>query len=241
MYVLYSEDLERDLYRIHAVTGFFGSEFRSEDEYTTFRAPRSERLMESPVPSAHETLALRVLGPAGQPIAAYTIGGADIVEEAEYDGLVDLRITGYLWDIPRAATDEIWSRWSQSDGIERDAWSEFSEEGREAWLDAARLCSVWRYPLAAGADSPGEFELDGSHVADRAGLYYALGEALNGPGGYYGASVDALKDCLRGGFGPVAPFTLTWHHSATARAHVPEALDDVLSALRAAGVTTHLC
>ncbi|GAA2637000.1 barstar family protein [Streptomyces axinellae] len=236
LYALHSEDLERDLYAIQEVAGFFGS----EDEYATFRAPRSRRLVEAPVPSAHETLELRVLGRAGQPVAAYTIGGADIVEETESDGLVDLRITGYLWDTPRPATDEVWNRWRQSKGIERGAWSEFSEEGREAWLDAARLCSVWRYPLAVAADSPEEFELDGSHVTDRAGLYCALGEALNGPGGYYGASVDALKDCLRGDFGPVAPFTLTWHHSATARAHVPETLDDVLRVLHAAGVTMRL-
>ena len=90
------------------------------------------------------------------------------------------------------------------------------------------------------ADSTVEFDLDGSHVTDQAGLYCALGEALNGPGGYYGASVDALKDCLRGDFGPVAPFTLTWHHSATARTHIPEILDRVLRALHAAGVTTLL-
>ena len=47
-YVLYSEDLESDLYAVQTVTGFFGS----EDEHSTFRAPHSGRLTESPIPSA---------------------------------------------------------------------------------------------------------------------------------------------------------------------------------------------
>ncbi|MEM9187722.1 MAG: hypothetical protein AAGF12_01000, partial [Myxococcota bacterium] len=36
----------------------------------------------------------------------------------------------------------------------------------------------------------------------------ALGEALRGPGGYYGASLDSLADCTCGGFGPVPPFVV---------------------------------
>lgn len=126
-YVLHSEDLESDLYAIQAVAGFFGS----EDEHSTFRATRCARLTEPPVPSAHEALELRVLDRTGQPVAAYTIGGAEIAEEAEHDGLVDLRVTGYLWDTPRAGTDEIWALWRQSGGLGRGAWSGFSEEGEK--------------------------------------------------------------------------------------------------------------
>ncbi|WP_329563809.1 barstar family protein [Kitasatospora sp. NBC_01266] len=65
-----------------------------------------------------------------------------------------------------------------------------------------------------------DFHLDGATATDRAGLYSALGTALNGPDGYYGSNLDALADCLRGGFGPVPPFTLVWHDWAAAE-HSP--------------------
>lgn len=48
------------------------------------------------------------------------------------------------------------------------------------------------------------------NVTDRPSLFLALGEAVNGPGGYFGGCVDALADCLRGHFGYTAPATLLW-------------------------------
>ncbi|SNT35593.1 Barstar (barnase inhibitor) [Actinacidiphila glaucinigra] len=51
-------------------------------------------------------------------------------------------------------------------------------------------------------------ELDGRRVTGEPGLHLVLGEAVNGPGGYVGCNADAPADCLRGGFGVTAPFTL---------------------------------
>ena len=42
----------------------------------------------------------------------------------------------------------------------------------------------------------GEIVLDGRQVTDLASLFCALGEAFNGPGGYFGANFAALDDCL---------------------------------------------
>lgn len=52
--------------------------------------------------------------------------------------------------------------------------------------------------------------VDGRFATDVAGMYLAIGEAVNGPGGYFGASPDALADCLCGGFGATVPFTMKW-------------------------------
>ncbi len=234
-YLLYSADSERDLYAVEELQGFFESE-----EYATFRAPRARRLAEPPVQVHHDVLELRVLGKNGLPVAAYTVGSAEISEEHERGNVVDLRVSGYLWDTPCPGTDAVWSAWRTSSGDERNIWAGLPEEGREAWLDAARLRAVWRFPIPPPPSPSDSFRLDGSHVTDHSGLYCALGEALNGPGGYYGSTLDALKDCLRGNFGPVAPFTLVWHDSATARTHIPEYMDEVVRTLRSAGVTTLL-
>lgn len=44
-----------------------------------------------------------------------------------------------------------------------------------------------------------------------------FGEAVNGPGGYFGAGLDAFDDCLYGGFGIEAPFRIRWENSAASR------------------------
>ncbi|GAA4997309.1 barstar family protein [Kitasatospora paranensis] len=60
------------------------------------------------------------------------------------------------------------------------------------------------------------YDLDGSAVTDEPSFWAELGSAVRAPDGYYGSNLDALADCLRGGFGPEPPFTLVWHASALA-------------------------
>ncbi|MEU4351800.1 barstar family protein [Streptomyces sp. NPDC023838] len=52
-----------------------------------------------------------------------------------------------------------------------------------------------------------------------------MGEALLGPGRYFGREWNAFKDCLGGGFGVVPPFTLVWHDSEVSR-RAPAEVDD---------------
>ncbi|MET8355045.1 MULTISPECIES: barstar family protein [unclassified Micromonospora] len=64
------------------------------------------------------------------------------------------------------------------------------------------------------------FDLDGRFVTDIEGFYCAIGEAINGPGGYFGWNLDALSDCLHSRWGARTPFRLVWHNSAVAREHL---------------------
>ncbi|MEU6237283.1 barstar family protein [Kitasatospora sp. NPDC047058] len=94
------------------------------------------------------------------------------------------------------------------------------------------------------------YVLDGHLITDREAFYAALGTALNGPGGYYGSNLDALADCLHGGFGPAPPFTLVWEDSDTARRHLTgtvflgdrrlDYFDAILATLRSEGVAVEL-
>ncbi|WP_349254233.1 barstar family protein [Paenibacillus sp. RC67] len=54
------------------------------------------------------------------------------------------------------------------------------------------------------------YYLDGLFIKDQTSFFCALGEAINGPGGYYGSGLDGLSDCLCGGFGARAPFKIHW-------------------------------
>jgi hypothetical protein len=61
-------------------------------------------------------------------------------------------------------------------------------------------------------DPPGSvYHLDSAHITDFTSFLCALGEAINGPGGYFGSSMRALDDCAVGGFGATPPFTLIFH------------------------------
>ncbi|GAA0681753.1 hypothetical protein GCM10010193_39300 [Kitasatospora atroaurantiaca] len=97
---------------------------------------------------------------------------------------------------------------------------------------------------------PPEYHLHSNAITDERSFYAALGEAVQAPNGYYGSNLDALADCLRGGFGPEPPFTLVWHDSASARRHLTRRMltdgrehsyfDAILEVLHEGGVTVVL-
>lgn len=63
------------------------------------------------------------------------------------------------------------------------------------------------------------YEIQGDRIECEADFYREIGEAINGSGGYFGANLDALTDCLRGDFGtPEGAYTIRWHNSALSRA-----------------------
>ncbi|HEY4267877.1 MAG TPA: barstar family protein [Galbitalea sp.] len=45
------------------------------------------------------------------------------------------------------------------------------------------------------------YVLNGSQIWTTQEFFDAVGEAVGGPGTYFGANLDAFSDCLRGGFG----------------------------------------
>ncbi|AUY48695.1 barstar family protein [Streptomyces sp. CB01881] len=97
-------------------------------------------------------------------------------------------------------------------------WRSLGPAGRHAWLSVA----LWHHGHRGLPDAPPGtvYELDGRQLVDEDSFYCAVGEAVNGPGGYFGWNLDALDDCLGGRWGATAPFTLRWHHSDVARARL---------------------
>ncbi|WP_354642095.1 barstar family protein [Kitasatospora camelliae] len=119
-------------------------------------------------------------------------------------GLVDVTLNGRIRDRPPAAFEAVWERWAEGRPAAPNQWAALPEDLRSEWL--------WLTEKTTGPDRQGGvFHLDGRHVTGAYGLHCALGEAVNGPGGYYGRCWHSLADCLDGGFGLVPPFTLVWH------------------------------
>jgi len=151
-----------------------------------------------------------VLDDAGQAIGAYHVASASV----SADGA---EVTGQVFSRPHPSAPRVWELWRAGPLAVRGTWEPLPAADRGAWLEVARL---------RGHRSDGDFVVAGT--TDLPGVYCALGEAVNGPGGYYGANLDALADCLRGGFGPVPPFELTWR-GGTPPASVLEPVLDVLA------------
>jgi hypothetical protein len=68
---------------------------------------------------------------------------------------------------------------------------------------------------AVRALHPGEL-----HITDFDAFFCAIGEAINGPGGWFGGGLFWLHEAAIGGSGATPGFHLVWHDSELARTHL---------------------
>lgn len=116
---------------------------------------------------------------------------------------------------------------------EYGSWIPLNTKARKAWLNDAhdRFFLSVRHRTTS---IPGKHaaSLDGRETDCLLGFFCALGESVNGPGGYFGRGMRGFCDCLYGGFGLDRPYTVTWAHSESARRMLgPNALVEYLASL----------
>ncbi|MGP4046799.1 barstar family protein [Streptomyces sp. 2A115] len=167
------------------------------------------------------------------------------IPSARGRGLVDLTLEPWS-ERPPTAADEVWELWSEGRPALLNAWARCGMEGRRYWLSTALDNHDGHQPDAAPG---GTYHLDGRHITDEPGFFCALGEAMNGPAGYFGRGLDALADCLCGHWGVRPPFTLVWHDAEIARTclgltphsdHRPSTFEELLAFLEGKGIEVRL-
>jgi RNAse (barnase) inhibitor barstar len=93
------------------------------------------------------------------------------------------------------------------------------------------------------------FRIDGRKIKTVNDFYREIGRAVNGPDGYFGENLDALADCLRGGFGTPSeePFEFDWQDSDLSGRHLRDVMrgghafvDAVREVFDDAGVTLRM-
>src|SRR5690606_4374658 len=65
------------------------------------------------------------------------------------------------------------------------------------------------------------YVIEGSRITGPDSFWTVVGEAVNGPGGYFGRNLDSFADCLSGGMGTPddGDFVFEWRdHTLSARA-----------------------
>ncbi|MFK8002197.1 MAG: hypothetical protein AB8H86_21560 [Polyangiales bacterium] len=97
-------------------------------------------------------------------------------------------------------------------------WRSLREDEKWSWLQSVRDAFFAQAKRSPTPRATGKTViLEGSLIEDVASFYCALGEAVNGPGGYFGTHTIALFDALHGGFGLDAPATIHWRDSGASR------------------------
>ncbi|WP_245179904.1 barstar family protein [Streptomyces montanisoli] len=149
----------------------------------------------------------------------------DVEPSASGGGLVDLTLA--LWcENALPGAEHVWDLVRAGRLNRVGMWHELTSRGRRAWLSVALWSREYRRSGRPDADAGQVFTLDGRRIVDGNTFYCAIGEAINGPGGYFGWNLDALDECLSGGWGATAPFTLHWESSSEARARLVERVPD---------------
>ncbi|MFF3085879.1 barstar family protein [Streptomyces nojiriensis] len=160
----------------------------------------------------------------GATMGSYFVGEVTVVSvkpSACGAGLVDLTVT--LWcENALAGAERVWDLIRAGHLTRTGMWHDLAPEDRHAWLSVALWSREYQRQGRPDTLAGQVFTLDGRHIVDRDSFYCAIGEAINGPGGYFGWNLDALDDCLSGGWGATAPFTLHWDSSAEAKARLAE-------------------
>ncbi|MDG4768366.1 barstar family protein [Solwaraspora sp. WMMD406] len=132
-------------------------------------------------------------------------------------GLVDVTLDTPIANPMPYGARSIWELWRSGRPAKPGRWAGYDRDLRHQWTMTALA-----YHRHDAPDKPAGsiYEVDGRNVTDVGGFYCAIGEAVNGPGGYFGSNPDALHDCARGGWGAASPFRLVWRHSTVAREHL---------------------
>lgn len=137
-------------------------------------------------------------------------------------GLFDVTIASDTRQPRPAGMRGLLDLWFTGRPAEPNLWAGYDRTLRHEWAGVALAHRRFDAPdRAAGT----VFDLDGRFITDVEGFYCALGEAINGPGGYFGRNLGALDDCLAGKWGAQIPFRLVWHGSSVAREHLVAGYD----------------
>ena len=135
-------------------------------------------------------------------------------------GLIDIGLDGRALDPFPYTARAMWDAWLVSPPVTVNGWTSLASGLRAEWL---HLALAHRRPDLPERPAGETYHLDGRHITDEEGFLCALGEAVNGPGGYLGRDLDGMIDCLlHSDWNVPTPFRLVWNDSVVARRSLDE-------------------
>ncbi|GGM58472.1 hypothetical protein GCM10012275_32120 [Longimycelium tulufanense] len=178
--------------------------------------------------TALDSLEVQVLGGHGEVLGAYSAWNAELTRLDE-----DRRqITCATALLPHRDAQPVWELWRQGGPQQKNLWTELPSGRRAGWLQVVALSAFATSGAARPKTPTSEIVLNGEHIVDLDSFYLAIGEAVNGPGGYFGWNLDSLTDCLHGGWGARAAPRIRWENFTDTQRHLTQStLDSLLSVI----------
>ncbi|WP_244177165.1 barstar family protein [Streptomyces albus] len=220
LYRLVDKDSQDILLMAEDLRGFFIGADEEPRQTVVFAGTRYVKK----VKRVTESAVLEVVGRQMESIGSYYIGritrealeSPNIQEGGEGYPDVKYSFHGSACEYPWAG--EIWRMWSANRPDAPGEWVQYPSEYHASWLHVVQTAWFSSGLRATRYQTAEMVRLDGAVAVTRDAFYCAIGEAVNGPGGYFGSNLDALYDCLRtmkrdGG----SPFRLEWSDSLVSR------------------------
>lgn len=163
---------------------------------------------------------MQVVDLGGAVIGSYYLGDVVALED-NIAGRAGFLLAVNSTGCPYPYAGSIWPRWASTVPIRRGEWAEWPAAAHESWMHVVQ--QVW-FAKGRGVGNYGErstWVLDGSLVLNESSFYCAIGEAVNGAGGYFGSSMSGFADCLRHTAGADS-VSVMWHSFSTSRKRVGE-------------------
>jgi hypothetical protein len=209
LYRLVEDESQREILTALDLDGFFVEGSGQAPPYVhifgTSLQPESR-------PTRFHDVELQVLDLRGEVIGEYYVGEAQLIESRpsrEGAGTdVAVSFLGYRCPFPYAG--EIWRRWACGAPLKRGEWRHLSAKWHPSWLHVVQTAWFQAGRMATRYEPNSLYVLDGDGVTSISGFYCELGEAINGPGGYFGSGLDSLSDCLRNAVAGDRLFEIAW-------------------------------
>ncbi|TWJ07765.1 hypothetical protein LX16_4927 [Stackebrandtia albiflava] len=167
-----------------------------------------------------EEVRLEVLDSAGELMGGYLLWGVTLIEAAG-----DVTFSGIKSRFPAAGCRDIWDRWRTEPRDELGGWEALPLSRQSDWLDNVRVSAMTRPGFSRRPDSTDAVSIDGASISESTSFFLALGEAVNGPRGYFGGCLMALRECCHGGHGAPRGFRLVWRRASLSRARMVDLFD----------------
>ncbi|WP_327385305.1 barstar family protein [Streptomyces sp. NBC_01207] len=208
---LIEDDSHDLLVEAEGLLGFYGGSEAPQPEVTFLRVHQLNKGKRK-----SQDAILEVMNCRREKIGEYWIGQVrqiDLPAQQTGGGAqgVSYRFADVLSEYPEAG--KVWRHWASNAVPEPGEWARWAPYYHETWLHVVQNSWFTSRRRASRYGIDENVSIDGLNITTKPSFYCALGEAVNGPRGYFGSNLDALADCLSPKQRETTPpFTITWHN-----------------------------
>lgn len=210
LYRLVEDETQTRILAAHDIVGFFVDEAASNLPVrmieTSCQADSGAKRLQD--------VELQVIDLHGEVIGAYYVGEVPVVgvKPSRTGRGTDVELSFGGYSCPFRYAGELWRAWASGAPKKLGEWTLLPSDWHASWLHVVQKAWFSAGRRAGREERKSSYGVDGKNMASIAGFYCSLGEAVNGPGGYFGSNPSALDDCLRNSMVHGDRLELVWHN-----------------------------